>query len=497
MITIKLPYTPSKSNKEIITRLMKQQSNCMHHVFNRIKDSDNNIEQKELTVIVNSMNNINDIDSWFKQSAIFTANAKYGTFKENVKQIENYNKENPGNKKRMLNSVVFGGKKLFIDRTFKKIKRKDFKLMRMDPLVSVGESLQEGNRKYVLDVIENNLIMFYPDRHTEIEIRLPKLRKNYKDDLYRIQNLMENKKIPIQIGVDLSHIYISYDENNLSENVCCPIDKRFMAIDMNPNEIGYSIVDWVDDNNFSIITAGILSIKEINDRQLKLKVPSSDPKNIYLNNKREYETFEISKELVKIAQHYRVSAFGLENLDLYSKDYTKGKKCNRLIDNFWSYSRFSKNLTKRLILNNLKYYEVPAAYSSFIGNLTYSNYPDPVAASIEINRRVYLSFLKDVSVKPRVKSHGLKRIKIKSRPMKIAIFPKFKEVKDALIHTLEVMNKRPLKFLTDSDSWKDLYSKVKSSKLRYRVSLDLFKSKVFSLGNRKSLVQNLECFSII
>jgi hypothetical protein len=120
-----------------------------------------------------------------------------------------------------------------------------------------------------------------------------------------------------------------------------------------------------------------------------------------------------------------------------------------------------------------------------------------VAASIEISRRVYLSFLKDASIKPKAKYHGLRKSKIKSHPVKIAIFPEFKEVKDALIHTLEVMNKRPLKFLTDSDSWKNLYSKVKNSKLRYRVSLDLFKSKVFSLGNRKSLVQNLECFSII
>jgi len=497
MITIKLPYTSSKSNKEIILKLMKQQSNCTHHIFNKIKDSKNSLEQKDLTITVNSMNNIDDIDSWFKQSAIFTANAKYRAFKENVKQVEDYNKKNPGNKKRTPNSVVFGGKKLFISRALRKIKRKDFKLMRLDPLVSVGEASKEGNRKYVLDVIENNLIMFYPDRHTEIEIRLPKLRKNYKNDLYRIQNLVENKKIPIQIGIDLSHIYISYDESNLSETICCPIDRRFMAIDMNPNEIGYSIIDWVDDNNFNVIATGILSIKEINDRQLKLKVPSDGPKNIYLNNKREHEIFEVSKELIEIAKHYRVSAFGLENLDLFSRDYTKGKKCNRLIDNFWAYSRFSKNLTKRLILNNLKYYEVPAAYSSFIGNLTYSNYPDPVAASIEISRRVYLSFLKDASIKPKAKYHGLRKSKIKSHPVKIAIFPEFKEVKDALIHTLEVMNKRPLKFLTDSDSWKNLYSKVKNSKLRYRVSLDLFKSKVFSLGNRKSLVQNLECFSII
>jgi len=497
MITIKLPYTSSKSNKEIILKLMKQQNSCMHHIFNKIKNSENSLNQKDLTVLVNSMNNINEIDSWFKQSAVFVANSKYGALKENVKQIENYNKENPSNKKKVPNSVLFGGKKLFIDRVLKKIKKKDFKLMRLDPLISVGEACKEGNRKYLFDVIENNLIMFYPDRRTEIEIRLPKLRKNYKRDLYKIQNLVENKKMPVQIGIDLSHIYISYDENNLKENVCCPIYKRFMAIDMNPNEIGYSIVDWIDENNFNIVTTGILSIRKINDEQFKLRAPSNDPRNIYLNNKREYEIFEISKELAEIARHYQVSAFGLENLDLYSKDYTKGNKNNRLINNFWAYNIFSKNLIKRLVINGIKYYEVPAAYSSFIGNLIHNNYPDAAAASIEINRRVYLSFMGDVSTKARVKFHGLKKNKIKARPKKIAIFPEFKGVKDALIHTLEVMNLRPLKSLTDSDSWKDLYSKVKNFKLRYRVSLDLFKFEVFSLGNRKSLVQSMGCFSII
>jgi len=442
MITIKLPYTSSKSNKEIILKLMKQQNSCMHHVFNKIKDSENSLEQKELTVIVNGMNNIDDIDSWFKQSAIYVANTKYRVFKENVKQIEDYNKENPSNKKRMPHSVVFGGKKLFIERTLKKIKRRDFKLKRLEPLVSIGETRRDGNRKYVFDVIENNLIMFYPDRQTEIEIRLPKLRKNYKEDLCKIQNLMDDKRIPVQLSIDLSYVYITYDESNLSENVCHKIDKRFMAIDMNPNEVGYSVIDWVDDSNFSVVTSGILSIKEINDKQLRLKITSSDPKNIYLNNKREHEIFEVSKELVKIAKHYQVSAFGLEDLDLESRDHTRGKKSNRLINNF-------------------------------------------------------LSCLKDTLVKCKTKYHGLRKSKIKSKPVRIAIFPEFKVVKDALIHALEVMNKRSTKFLTDSDSWKDLYSKVKHSRLRYRVSLNSFEFKVFSLSNRKSLVQNLRYFSII
>ena len=55
----------------------------------------------------------------------------------------------------------------------------------------------------------------------------------------------------------------------------------------------------VDETHFTIVATGILSIKDINTQQYKLHLPSSDPKNVYLNNKREYETFEIVKNWLR------------------------------------------------------------------------------------------------------------------------------------------------------------------------------------------------------
>jgi len=63
-----------------------------------------------------------------------------------------------------------------------------------------------------------------------------------------------------------------------------------MSIDMNPNYIGWSIIDWKSDTEFNIIKSGLISIKQLNDKELKLKGFSSESKERkYITNKRNYE----------------------------------------------------------------------------------------------------------------------------------------------------------------------------------------------------------------
>ena len=40
---------------------------------------------------------------------------------------------------------------------------------------------------------------------------------------------------------------------------------------MNPNYIGFSIIDWKNDNSFVLIDKGILSLKPLNDYDFSLK----------------------------------------------------------------------------------------------------------------------------------------------------------------------------------------------------------------------------------
>ena len=474
MITIKLPYKTSNSNKDMILSLLEQQNHAIKYLFNRMQDATETFSQKDLTRLTKKINNIPLIDSWFKQSSIYKAQSLYDVFNKKTKEIIEYNKKHPGIKEK-LPSIIFGGKNLFNKRAEKKIKRSEFNLKKLMPLNSIGQRESYGNRKFRLRIIENNSVLFQPDRKTKITLDLPHLRKNYKKTLNILQDLAEDKKLPIQFELDLKFVYITYDEYFLQSPLFIPVLNRFMTIDLNPNYVGYSIIDWKSEAEKIILKTGIVSIKSINDNQKKTHETSDNLKNLYWNNKRKHEIFQISKMLTNLAKTYRVEIFGLEDLSIESCDKCRGKTFNRLVNNFWLQEKFASNLIKRLNIAGIKSVKLIAMYSSFIGNMLNRNQPDPVAASIEINRRLYKYLHREKPV----------------------IFPSFKVCKDALIKSLEETDKRLAKFLQDSKDWIDFYKRVKSSKLRYRATLDQFRYKVFRLNHGKSLVEYLTGFSII
>jgi hypothetical protein len=473
MITIKLPYTSSTKDKDLILSYMKNQAPVTKFMFNRIKDSNGDLTQKELTQLVNSMNNIK-VDSWFKQSSIYEAKAIYASYKTKVKETLKYNEDNPGTKKR-IPTVIFGSRENFIKRCKNKISKDEFINNKLPPLVSVGEALSKGNRKFELKIIEENKIVFKPKLGVKLELQLPKLRNNYKKDLFKIQTLMEDKRIPVKVFLDSTHIYLTYEEGFLRTDNYKPVKNRIMSIDMNPNYIGYSIADWKGENDFELLKTGVISIKKLNDKHFNFKrekLTSSDPKNIKLNNQRDFEIFQIAKVLSNIAKSFNVGAFGLEELKMRSSDKGKGIKYNRLVNNMWCRTTFANNLTKRLKLIGIRCFEVPAAYSSVVGNLLYRNQPDMVGASIEINRRTYFA------------------LNYKS----LALFPSFSLNMSALTQSLEELGSEASKLMLKVKGWKELYKRVKNLKLRYRVPLDKFRSKVFRL-NSSPWVDSLLSFS--
>lgn len=447
MNTIKLPYNTSKENKNIILTFMKNQNNVIKFLYNRLT-KDKNLSQIQLTNLSNSMNNI-FIDSWFKQSAIYKARDLI---------IKN-------------ERIIFGGKKLFFQRMNNKISKEDFNLQKLLPLYSVGESSKNSNRKFSFEIIENNKIIFKPHRSIKINLTLPKLRKNYQKILYKLQEKSEQKSLPITISLDLNFIYISYDELHLIRQKEIKVKDRIMSIDMNPNFIGYSVIDWKKNNEKEIIKSGVISIKELNDREFRLRDDrgsSEDKRMKYIHNKRKFEIFEIDKMLVNLAKAYKVECFVIEDLSMKSKDKLKGCRFNRLINNMWCRNVFERNIEKRLNLSGIKLYRVFAQYSSFIGNVLNSEYVDCIASSIEISRRCYC-------------------FKNKIRPV---IFPSFVDFVDVIAKSLEEFSNGQYKLTRDIKSWRDLYIQIKNSKLRYRVSLESCKKlfKVLRLFDKKSYV---------
>ena len=448
-ITLKIKY--HSQNKEEILNYIKNYNNVVKFTYNRLLEN-GNLKTKEITVLQKSMNNI-FIDSHFKNSAIFDSKAL-------IKRNEN-------------NKIIFGGKKLFLERTNGKISKEEYEIQKLIPLFSVGESLYKGNRKF--SIIDDNCILFKSTRNEHFILELESIGKNYKTYLNKLIKLQDNKKTPITYKLDTEYIYITFDLNELknTDKKEEKVKDRYFSIDMNPNYVGYTIIDWKSSEEYKVIDKGVISLKKLNDydNSLKGKGFSSDSKERkYVSNKRNYEVIDISHKLVKIAEHFKCEYFVMEDLSIPSKNNGKGKKFNKLCNQQWCRNVFVNQIKKMCKLNDIGILEVIPNYSSFIGNMIYrkENLPDFVLSSIEISRRGY-EFNHQYILKDKEQKKNI-------------VYGNFDE--DRLIYSQSL---EEIGINIGFSSFQELYDKIKNSKTRYRVSLDdLKESRVFSKFNIKS-----------
>jgi IS605 OrfB family transposase len=420
MITIKLPY--SNIDEEFTKSLLEHQrvqSNITRFSFNRYQDNlKDNVIREQLRHIDNLKT-----DSWVLQCGIIEAKSLYKKFKDK--------------------KIIFGGRNNLLD-YLKGLKPKhEFKLKRLQPLSIQGEANQKGNRKFTLDIIDNNQIIFKPKCREKYTLKLPKLRSNYREHLSYLEQMSKEKKMAYSVKLTSSYISITFEEQSLKTK---KIENRVISIDLNPNRIGYSICDYIDDEQ-KIIEASCVEYKDLNT---KLGLSSSDLKQKYQNNKREYEQYQIVKFLINKALHYKCDKFIIEGLSKGLKGNSgKGKGFNRLVNNIWNRDLFKKSLKKHCKIFGIKFIDINPAYSSIIGNTIYKDYPDPICASLEINRRGQFKFQKD------------------------KFYPK--------VPNVDYLNELWKQTLDKSfESWKELLSWLKNSKVKYRIPLD----------------ENLESFSL-
>ena len=141
---------------------------------------------------------------------------------------------------------------------------------------------------------------------------------------------------------------------------------RYFSIDLNPNYIGYTVIDWSDGENYKIIDKGCFSLKKLNDYDDSLKgkgFDSESKERKYIANKRKYETINISHKLVKIAEHYKCEYFIMEDLVISSKDNKKGKKFNKKCNNQWDRNLIVNQINKVCKLDKIKVLEVVSGLS--------------------------------------------------------------------------------------------------------------------------------------
>ena len=476
---------------DLIIEYQKQYSIILRSAFKHFQKEDKDLKSlfdykyisSPLMKHIQSLNNITLMNNWFIQCAISEA---YQLFKSYQIKLDEFNQK-LDRKQELLNKekrtfkenkelrklfkakfpkIIFGGKYNFYDRCSLNISKDEFKLKRLNPLYSIGTAKPyKGNQKFRISE-DLTKVIFQPKCKEKYELTLIGVTKGYKQILSKLYNLQQLKELPITYKLTSSHIYISFEEDKLykDEFDFKKIKDRYCALDLNPNYIGYSIIDWKSSNDFKIIDSGVYSFKELNDIYKTLKgTNSSDKRKLYLNNKRNHEIIEVSKNLINKCCYYKVENFIVEDLNIKVKDRDKGKNYNRLCNNTWIRNKFLNNIKKRCKIFNINYLEVLPQYSSFTGNIIFRslNLPDQVLSSIEISRRGF-EFKHQYVLKDKPQIKNIVKIDINND----LIF------KDLFIKSMEEFNVQ--------ETFKDIvdvyfYFK-RNSKLLYRVFLDNFSS---------------------
>ena len=333
----------------------------------------------------------------------------------------------------------------------------------------------------MFSIQEDFNILFKPTRkeHIILEV-LDSQKKRYARELKAIyiKSFLE-KKYPVTYHLDSEFVYLTFDETILKNDKkeLSQIPNRIMALDLNPNYIGWSIVDWVSSSEFKVIKSGIYNFKSLNDKEKELKdlkLSSEHPKRKYLSNKRRTEVFEVSKNLINKALYYKCQIFSVEDLNIQVKDSGLGQNFNKLVNNQWIRTDLILNLQKRCNIFGTKFLKVKPEYSSFIGNFLYRslNLPDMVLASIEIGRRAFEYYNQYVSKTKEIRKNIVR--------------PSLVDFRELYLKSLEEFELQPV--------YKDLielYYLFKKSKMLYRLSLDKFSLEFSSCFSVKSQLSHI------
>ena len=321
------------------------------------------------------------------------------------------------------------------------ITHEEYKQSRDLGFFSEGEIGNKGNRLFTIN-LQNNSIIYKRSRNEHIELKIVEtLSDKRKHILELIYLTMENQLSPVSFRVKNDNLYISYDETaveqykrfkNLKQN-------RILGIDLNPNYIGLSILEF-DEDKFIVIHKQEFDISELNDSNDK--------------NKIKYELQQIDNGILKLCEHFKVSKLVVEDLKFKKSNKHWSKKYNKLCKNQFRYSQITSHLKTLCNTYGVEFIEINAAYTSIIGNFIHGNNhtPDPIAASIEIARRGYKKFIKNWFYPTMANIERIKEV----------IGTQWKD--ELKLHF---------------NSWKELGTQIKESKLKYRFQLEE-KEAVFS-----------------
>ena len=357
------------------------------------------------------------INSWLIESARADAQNLYNTLK--------------------TKHVIWGGLDNLKKYLNGSISKEQYKCRRNFPVCSVGESPNKGNRLFEL-TLKNNQVTYKPSRRIHTEIRFCPVKKKLAQELAKVQELAEQGKMPVTVKFTSTHLFFTYDESLIYNEAYKGLKhNRVLGIDMNPNYIGVSVIEFTKKAGFTVLHKEVFDLTTLTKPSGE---SSQHKKSKYFTNKLKHETIAIAYKINKLVDYWKCNKLAIEDLSIKPTNKQKGKTFNRLCNNKWERQLFVDKLKMLAGIHKYELVEVNPAYSSIVGNFAYGgpNTPDMVAASIEIARRAYKKFEKGW------------------------FYPRF---------NINHLNEQWKQTLSGVKSWKDLFLKVKESKLKYRFLL--------------------------
>lgn len=426
LITLKIKYSCGESLRDVI----RQYNSVLRFTYNRLFEN-RKLKTSEITQMQKILENCDLIGSHLRNSAIYDAKALITRSDE---------------------PVIFGGKQLFLQRCQHKINKEEFTLKKLRPINCVGEANQNANRLF--KIIDNKTIQFNLNRNQHFVLHLRSIGKNYSKMLTQLIELQNHKSIAITYKLDFNYVYLTFDYNPLKTYSYHVKENRVMAIDMNPNSVGWSVTDWISGSKYRIMQAGTFSLKALNDFRNSKSAASNSGIHQYVTNKRRHEVIEICKQLFGLCRYYHCEIFAMEDLNISASDKKKTKGFNKLVNNQWLRDLFVQQMRKHLQASSTVLTEVHPQYNSYIGNLTFrqERLPDECLASIEIGRRGY--------------EFATQYIFNRRLHQKTVVFSDLESVKSQLALSLEELGID----VPDLSDWKNILLEVKKSKVKYRFS---------------------------
>lgn len=373
-------------------------------------------------------------------------------------------------KQSLKKNVCFGNKKELINLSKGNGNIDKWRNSRLLPLIFYGETSRKGNRFFDFKGLSNGNILFKLEG-TNTKINIPFNPKKYKE-LKQLEILSLNKELPLTVRLSYNKLWITYDESILHKTnvdikpfykeITHIRDKeerkelihkfykehenklkkgkldRYIGLDLNPDGIGYSIVD----SEMNIINKGYFNLEKIGEKTIS-------------SNKRKYEISIVIKRIFHLIKHFSVHTIVLEELDINPKD-NGNKVSNRKINNIWNRTLIKELVERRCNETGTLLTYINPVFTSLIGNIIYNEY-DPVASSLEVVRRGIHKYNKG-GFYPELNNNYFINDKM------------YNEIKDCL-------------------TWKDVYSLFVTTKRSYRRKLNNFNFVGYNISSGKSRIE--------